>query len=451
MSEALFSDLGELITQRMAQFFVPGVAVGVLYEGRAYTAGFGVTNVAHPLAVDEHTLFQIGSTTKTVTGTAIMRLADMGKLNLDTPVRHYLPDFKMLDREVAKKVTLRHLLNHTGGWAGDLFLDTGMGDDALAAYVREMASLPQLTPLGSLWTYNNSAFSLAGRIIEVVTGQPYEAAVTELVLDPLEMEETFLFPQDIMTLRFASGHFKDENDMLEVARPWALARSAHSAGGIVSTAHDQLRYAQFHLGDGKTDAGRRLLPAAALAAMQQPTVKANLGNHFGISWFIKEIEGVRIVLHGGSTRGQHSAFLMVPAHQFAITVLTNSDQGAYLHDDVTKWALKRYLDLESPQPEAQPRSVEELAAYAGEYDAQLGLIALTLQSDVLVKQYIPYGGFPDKDSPPPPAPPPTRIAFTGPDEAIDLDPPHTGNRSEFIRSSEGQIRWLRTSRLHRRL
>lgn len=452
MSEQLFEEFGAFIQERMAHYHVPGVAVGLLYQGEQYTEGFGVTNVDYPLPVSSHTLFQIGSTTKTVTGTAVMRLVEMGKLDLDTPVRHYLPDFTMADEDAAGSVTLRHLLNHTGGWAGDYFSETGMGDDALAIYVREMAGLPQLTPLGSLWTYNNSGFSLAGRVIEVVTGQSYEEAVTELVLQPLGMNESFFFAQDVMTYSFVAGHFSEEEDPApQVARPWALTRSAHSAGGIASSVIDQLRYARFHMGDGTAEDGTRLLQAPALAEMKTPATQANLGSQFGITWFIRDVDGVRIVRHGGATRGQQSAFLMVPDQAFALTILTNSDQGGYLHNEATKWVLEHYLDLQEPEPEPQPRSPEELALYVGEYDAQLGLIRLVMEGDELVMHYAPKGGFPDKDSPPSPAPPPTRVAFTAPDQIIDLDPPHTGNRAEFLRDADGQICWLRTSRLHRRI
>ena len=102
--------LSEKILEAMERLYVPGVAVGVLHEGVEHVAGFGVTNVYHPLPVDADTLFQIGSTTKTVTGTAVMLLVEMGKLDLDAPVRTYLPDLRLSSADVAAAVTMRHLL-----------------------------------------------------------------------------------------------------------------------------------------------------------------------------------------------------------------------------------------------------------------------------------------------------------------------------------------------------
>ena len=97
-------------------------------------------------------------------------------------MRAYLPDLRLADEAVAARVTLRHLFTHTGGWAGDYFPDTGEGDDALARAVARLADVPQLTPLGAMWSYNNAGFYLAGRVLEVVAGQPYEALVQERLL-----------------------------------------------------------------------------------------------------------------------------------------------------------------------------------------------------------------------------------------------------------------------------
>ena len=190
----------------MEHWHVPGVAVGILHNGQAYTAGFGVTNVNHPLAVDSDTLFQIGSTTKTITATVAMRLVEAGTLDLDTPIRDYLPELRLADESVTARVTLRHCFTHTGGWLGDYFDDTGDGDDALARYVTNMADLPQLTPLGKIWSYNNAGFGLAGRVIEAVTGQLYEDVARQLVLQPLGMAMSFFGAADSITHRCAVGH-----------------------------------------------------------------------------------------------------------------------------------------------------------------------------------------------------------------------------------------------------
>ena len=452
--DADFQLLGEQVMAAMARFQVPGVAIGLLQGETERTAGFGVTNVEHPLLVDADTLFQIGSTTKTVTATAAMRLVEQGKLDLDAPLRTYLPGLQLADPDVAARVTLRHLFTHTGGWVGDYFDDMGPGDDALAKIVAKLATLPQLTPLGEIWSYNNAGFYLAGRVLEVVTGRPYDAVVQELVLDPLGMPMSFFFAADVITHRVAIGHNNPHEaggTPPRVARPWALARSAHPAGGLTSTVRDQLRYARFHLGDGTAPDGARLLTPGSLALMQTPRVPAANDEFLGITWFLRDLAGTRIVRHGGATNGQTSAFVIVPAHRFALTVLTNADRGRELHHAITTWALEHYLGLADPDPSPLALPADRLAPYTGLYTAAAGDLDVTLGAAGLVLQVIPKGGFPTADSPPEPAPPPVHAALYADDRLILLEEPLEGTRGEFLRDAAGGIVWLRVGgRVHRR-
>ena len=150
-SDPLLRALDEKIEAGMARYHIPGVAVGVLYQGREHVRGYGVTNVDYPQPVDGDTLFRIGSTTKTFTGTVVMRLVEQGKLDLNAPVRRYLPGLQLADESVAARVTVRQLLNHSAGWLGDDLAGTARGGDALAKYVAAMQQLPQLTPLGQVF------------------------------------------------------------------------------------------------------------------------------------------------------------------------------------------------------------------------------------------------------------------------------------------------------------
>ena len=236
---------------------IPGVAVGVFHEDEERYAFHGVTSVENPLPVDEHTLFQFGSTGKTYTSVALLRLVEEGKVDLDATVRTYVPELTLRDPEVAERVTVLQLLNHTAGWDGDFFEDTGDGDDSLARFVERMAILQQLTPPGSIVSYNNAALSLAGRIIEKVTGSSYERAVKELVLDPVGLNETLFFPNDIMSRRFVVGHRRETDGSIRVLRPWAMPRSGNAMGGLSASAPDQIRWARFHLDHGRNLEGPR--------------------------------------------------------------------------------------------------------------------------------------------------------------------------------------------------
>ncbi|MCW3098032.1 MAG: Penicillin-binding protein beta-lactamase class [Chthonomonadaceae bacterium] len=450
-SDPKFQGLCAQVVGDMERLHVPGAVVGVLFEGVEKVQGFGVTSVDHPLPVDATTLFQIGSITKTFVGTLIMRLVEQGKVELDAPLRTYLPALRLMDDSVAKRVTLRHLLTHTGGWVGDYFDDCGIGEDALAQIVARMADLPQLTPLGEVWSYNNAGFYLAGRVIEAITDKPFETAMQEMILDPLGMKQSFFFAHDVITHRFAVGHIVKE-EKPEVATPWAIGRAAHPAGGLICTAGDLFRYARFHMGNGTAEDGTRLLTPESLAQMRVPQFEAGGGREIGLTWFITGDMEVCIIGHGGGTNGQITQFVVVPERGFALVALTNTNRGSELCAAAVKTALQSYLDLSEPEATPLESTVEELAPYVGVYDSRLTKLELSLLEGVLMAQATPKGGFPKPDSPAPPAPPPGRVALYAPDRAIALDPPFTGARIEFLRDPNGALTWLRVSgRIHRKL
>src|SRR5947209_2069523 len=143
-----------------------------------------------------------------------MRLVESRAIELDATVRRYLPEFRVADEEVSGMVTVRHLLTHTAGWEGDFWADTGRGDDALAGMVALLKDRPQLTPTGTIWAYNNAAFYVLGRIVEVVTGQGFEAAARDLVLEPIGMKHSYFLSEEAMTHRFATGHTVQEGRLV---------------------------------------------------------------------------------------------------------------------------------------------------------------------------------------------------------------------------------------------
>jgi CubicO group peptidase (beta-lactamase class C family) len=436
-----FEKINDVIRAEMERLQVPGVAVGIYYKGQEYTAGFGVTNVDHPQPVEPDTLFQIGSTTKTFTATAVMRLVEQGKLDLTAPIVNYLPDLKLSSDEITSKVTLRDLFAHTSGWVGDVFDDFGPGDDAVAKYVAKMNGLEQLTPLGKIWSYNNAGFTLAGRVIEAVTGKTYEAAVKELVLEPLGMNNSFFFANEVITYSFAVGHESLPGQKPRVLRPWALPRSVNPAGALISTVKDQLKYARLHMGDGKAEDGSQFLKSETITLMQQPVAKAgSIADEVGVSWLIRHFGDKKTVGHGGTTNGQLSAFQMVPSEGFAITVFTNSTSGGALHGYIVKWALENILGWEIPGNEHINLSSEELAAFAGTYSGYGSTLDIVLEDNGLVLKStpkdIPALG---KHAPPPP----TKLAIINGDRVVALDEPYKGAIGEFIREDDGQISWFR--------
>jgi len=441
------TELQGKLTELAAELDVPGVAVGVVHNGEAHYAYAGVTSVDNPLPVDESTLFQFGSTGKTFTATALMRLAEQGKVDLDATVRTYVPELQLKDEDVATRVTVLQLLNHTAGWEGDLIEDMGNGDDFLERYVARMADLEQVSPLGATVSYNNASLSLAGRVIEKITGTTYEKAMAELILEPLGLANTFFFPNDVMTRRFAVGH-RLEHGKITVARPWALPRSAAPAGGMSATARDQITWARFHLGDGTAPDGTRLLTEDSVRTMKQPTADmagSALGDAVGISWLLGEIAGVGTVAHGGTTNGQYSDFLLVPERNFGVIAMSNcGPNGSQLNHQIVRWALDQYLGLAEADPEPIRLPEDELVPYTGRFETIAAVVDVTaddgrLSAKVTVKPQM-AAALREAGEEVPEQPPILLAILAGqPDRYIVDEGDAKGMKGYFSRSEDGTV------------
>ncbi|SDD86315.1 serine hydrolase domain-containing protein [Glycomyces harbinensis] len=373
-------ELNETVAQYAEAYAVPGVSVGIWHQGREIYAAHGVTSVENPLPVDRDTIFTLGSISKSFTATALVILAEQGKVDFDAPVRRYLPGLELADEETAASITVAHLLNHTAGLDTWMLLDTGDGDDALKTYVDNLEELTVIGKPGERASYSQAGFNLLGRVIEAVTGTTYEKAVSRLLLEPLGLERSTFFAAEAMTHRFSLGHNVDDEGTT-VSRPWKLHRAQNPGGGLASTASDLVRWARFHLGDGTAPSGERLVSAEALRAMRNPTVElrgSSTGDAFGICWFLREIDGAASFGHGGSAYGQFADLIVVPEHDFAIAVATNAAPGGTpCNLAVIRWALEHYLGLIDRDPEPVAYEAVRAAEVVGDFDVDMMTVTVT--------------------------------------------------------------------------
>lgn len=454
--EQLHERVGEL----MRETAVPGACVGVLQNGETHVAGFGVTNVNHPLDVTADTLFQIGSISKTYTATLLLRLVELGKLDLDAPLLTYLPDFRVGDETVAGRVRVRDLLTHTAGWVGDHFVDTGSGGDANRNYATSMAGLPQLAPPGTHFSYNNASFSLAGHLIETVAEMSFEAAMQRYLFDPLGLTHSYFYAGDVMTHRFAVGHRVTANGA-EVQRPWPLPRAVHPAGAICCSVGDLLRYAQFHLNDGALAATTTDVPTtdhqqlmSADIVRQMRTAQFAVGDMMeaiGLAWFLDRVDGVVMASHGGATVGQLSLLLLVPERQFALAIVTNADYGRVLTKELSGWMLGHYLGLHGAEPVPVEVPEEELRGLVGVYKRPFQDVELRWENGRLSLAVTFKQPFPTPDTPLPPPLPPAPLTPIAPDRFLVLEGPMKHQLASILRQPDGTIGWLRYGgRIHRK-
>jgi CubicO group peptidase (beta-lactamase class C family) len=447
-ADARFEKIAALVQAQMALHNVPGVAIGVLDEGRVTTRAFGVTNIDHPLPVTDDTLFQIGSISKTFTGTAIMRLVEQGKVELTAPLRRYLPEFRVKDADASARATVQDTLTHMGGWEGDFFDDPSSGDDALQRQVAGMATLEQTGKPGEMWGYNNAGFYAAGRVIEVITGQPFEKALKASVLDPLGLEAAYFFPADVMTHRFVVGHAGAKP---RVIGPWPVPRAANAAGGITTNVATMLKYAAFHMGDGTNAKGERVLSAVSLQRMRSPIVpKAGTDLTMGLTWHLGKAGYLEFAEHGGGTNGQISHLRLVPSRRFALAIVTNSAAGSNLNAAVVRAVMDTYFGVPDVLPERITVTGDDLAEYAGTFRRQFADVVISVDGDALKLETTPK--MPGLDGRVPQAGPPLRLGFYAKDKLLRIEGPQKGTPfGEFVRGPDGKVAWLRMSRILRRV
>ena len=445
-----FDAIVALTEAKMKEYGVPGVAIGVIDGGVATTRGLGIINVEDSLPVTTHTVFPIASISKTFAATAMMRLVEQGKLDLDAPVRTYIPEFRVRDSMVSQQVKVWHLLTHLGGWEGQV-AGPDRGTETLRNFLTTITDLMQVAPPGKAWSYNNAGFSIAGRVIENVTGTSINRAVRDLVFQPLGLEHAGTTAGDFIVNRFASGH-TTRDGRASLNRPFTPSVSV-TAGGVGVCITDLLSYARFHMGDGTAAGGERVLTRASLEKMRAPQLrKQSTDDDIGLSWHIRQVGPVRTYGHGGTLGGHILLLELVPERNFAIAILTNSSSGWRLIQDVEREALKSYLNagyapnqaiahrgLLETLPTAQPLARQpELAPYVGTYARPNNSYVVRAEAGRLVMQDRP-------NSPGPNAQPPrdTPMAFFGPDRAVITDGPDRGQSIEFVRDDAGSVRWIR--------
>src|SRR6266568_5691524 len=360
-----------------AKHNAPGAVLGVLAGDEVQELATGVLHVGTGAATAVDSLFQIGSITKPYTATMVMRLVEQGRVGLDTRVVEVLPDFRVADPVATAQVTMRHLLIHTSGIAGDFVRDTGRGDDALARYVADCADLPQDHPLGSIMSYINTGYNIAGRVIEVLTGQVWDEAVQTMVLAPLGVGHTWTLAEDVLRLSAAMGHTISPDTGRPVpASVWIPGfRSDGPCGNISASAGDILAFARLHLSDPR------------LAAMREPqvVVPSPLVDHWGLGWNLWTWDGQPVFGHSGSSMGGQSANLyVVPDKRVATVLLTNIDDSIEFQLELFGELLPELCGIAIPPrqaPPAEPVRIDDLDRYVGTYERVDARIDITLDGE----------------------------------------------------------------------
>jgi CubicO group peptidase (beta-lactamase class C family) len=342
-----------------------GSVITIVHAGQVvFNKGYGNANLETKKMVDPNkTLFRVGSISKTFTAIAVMQLLEQGKLELDADINTYLKVFKVVS-PFGKPITMRHLLTHTAGFqesSHKLFFDRPEDmkslEQSLAAY------LPKLVrPPGEASMYSNHGITLAGYIVEVISGEPYAQYVQRHILGPLRMTHSSAMQPLPATLApdVATGY--DANDPKKpLAKHFELIEIA-PAGAISATGTDMARYMQMLLNGGELD-GQRILKASTLETMFGPQWRLQPGA-VGMGFvFWRELFGDQLAIsHGGDTQWFHSSMRFFPAQKLGVFVSVNSTGGS-LRRDLNRAMLKAYFPTKIPKVSGaiQPRALQNIA------------------------------------------------------------------------------------------
>ena len=375
------------LVESMAHHRVPGATLGILSDGTITSTGAGVLGKATGVDVTPDSLFQLGSITKVWTATLVLQLVDEGLLDLDAPVVEVLPGFAVADPEVSASVTVRHLLTHTSGIDGDVFTDTGRGDDCIERYVAGMAKFAQNHPLGATWSYCNAGYVLAGRIVEHLRGGTWDAAVKEQLARPLGLSRTVTLPEEALLHRTAVGHVGEPDQDPVPATTWVFARSMGPAGLITASVEDVLAFARMHLSGGVAAGSSRVLSAGSTEAMAAKHAELperhTLGDSWGLGWIRFDWDGERLLGHDGNTIGQSAFVRLLPSHGLAVGLLTNGGNTRDLFQELYRDIFREAAGVEMPAPLEPPASRPNVdpARYVGRY-VRSGMTTEVLIGDV---------------------------------------------------------------------
>ncbi|TCC51038.1 class A beta-lactamase-related serine hydrolase [Kribbella capetownensis] len=349
---------------------VPGAVLGIWQDGETTIAPYGVLNASTGVETTEDAVFQLGSVTKPWTATMIVQLAAEGRLDLDDAVVKLLPE-----ASIDPRITVCHLLTHTSGIDGDVFTDTGRGDECLERYVALLADVEQLFEPGTAYSYCNAGFVLLGRLIEVLDGGTWDESLRKRLVEPLGLTRTVTLPEEAILHRAALGHLGTDGSPVKT---WQLPRSIGPAGGVTASAGDLLEFARMHLTDER------------YRSMQEPQVPYAGGiggfSNLGLAWRIYDWQGRGLFGHDGTTISQVAFLRIDPEARLIMCLLTNSGNGTALFEPLATEVFRHFTGVghpASPQPADGP--VDD--RHVGRYERATVQLDVVRRDEALVMEF----------------------------------------------------------------
>ena len=423
VSLAAQQNFDKLASDAMSAWRFPGMAVAVVQGDRViYLKGFGVKEVGKTDRVSPDSLFQIGSTSKAFTTTAMAMLVDEKKLDWDDPVHKNLEYFHLADPCADSTVTLRDLVSHRTGLSrhDELWDNSPWTREEI---IRRVGDVKLAKPIRTAYQYNNIMFIAAGEVVAAAAKTSWDDFVRARIFQPLGMTNTRTRFADWATSDHATGH--DWSHEQAVVHPASDDTNVGPAGSIKSSARDMAQWLRFQLANGVIDT-RRLVSEDALNETKSPQMalrvdksarETNPFTHvqsYAMGWIVQDYRGELLITHGGALNGFRTNIALLPDRNAAVVILANMGRGfgvtalrnaildELLHASPSRDWNAAYLAVEKKADDRAQQAKKDregkrvpntkpsrdLAAYAGTYrDPAYGDAVVALENGALVLRW----------------------------------------------------------------
>jgi CubicO group peptidase (beta-lactamase class C family) len=352
-SHSLPPEIDAYLEKARQDWSIPGLAVGVIHGDDTFAKGYGVRELGKPERVDENTIFDAASLTKSFTATLAAMLVDEGKMNWDDPIRRYLPDLALPDPYLAENATLRDFLSHRTGLepANTLWTLTAIPRSEV---LRRVRCLQPAAPFRADMVYSNVGYTVAGEAIAAAAGKSFEDLLRERLIVPLGLRSTtWSYEQAAQIPNRATSHALIDGVQQPIRRETQRSSTA-PAGAVQSSAADLARWLRFHLSGGVLD-GKRLVSEKSLEETHSPQViipttpELRAGRlvkffaAYGLGWQVMDYRGHAMLWHSGNGNGQIALMALLPAERLGVVVLVNTWAAPLVHGALVNRILDAYL------------------------------------------------------------------------------------------------------------
>lgn len=325
-----FEEFNDFLLEKMKEWDIPGIAVGIIKDDEIiYASGLGLRDVNNNLEATPNTLFAIGSASKSFTTLAIGILVDEGKLDLDTPIKKYMPSFEMHNKYAEEHLTLRDMLCHRSGLPRHdaLWYNSSLSRKELVGRIKYLEFSKDFR---ETWQYNNLMYATAGYIIELITGVTWEEFVKIRILEPLCMNNTNFSVDVSKKSADYSQPYSQEGDKIHQTN-FRNIDTLGPAGSINSNLTDMLKWLNLHLNKGNLN-GKQIISEKNISKLHSPQIPCQLFplkfdelgfSSYGLGWFIESYRGKKHVNHGGNIDGFCSYISFLPDENIGVVILSN--------------------------------------------------------------------------------------------------------------------------------